>query len=439
MRRCSVKPYEGSKEYIFVSYCHKDKAHVFPIIEQLVKDGYRIWYDEGIDPGSEWPEIIAHHLNCCSLCIAFISQNSLNSHNCRREINFALLKKKPFISIIVEPVQMSLGMEMQLSSSQSIFKYTLPTQSEFFDKLYSGQSLTACLGSRDDSIFVSKYEDYDIDSESYDKVREPFSDRWFVESSTSRRAEEARRITKAEERKRADETIFAAEAEERRRAEEARRIAEAEERRRAEEARLTAEAEERRKAEEARRIAEAEERRRAEEARLAAEAEEHRKAEEARRIAEAEERRRAEEARLVAEAEERRKAEEARRIAEAEECRRADETIFAGEINKRKTKTHVIKRVKTNEIITLDRSRFVVGRSEAKADYVISDNRTISRSHAIFIIDNERCYVTDDNSLNKTYVNGHMLVAYERKELKDGDVINIYNEKFVYYLFEYMQ
>ena len=51
MKRCATKPYEGQDKYIFVSYCHKDRAYVFPVIEQLTKDGYRVWYDEGIDPG----------------------------------------------------------------------------------------------------------------------------------------------------------------------------------------------------------------------------------------------------------------------------------------------------------------------------------------------------------------------------------------------------
>ena len=120
MRRCSVKPYEGQEAYIFISYCHKDRASVFPIIEQMARDGYRVWYDEGIDPGSEWPEIIASHLNGSAACIAFITENAVNSHNCKREINFALLKKKPFISVILEPVQMSMGMEMQLAATQAM-------------------------------------------------------------------------------------------------------------------------------------------------------------------------------------------------------------------------------------------------------------------------------------------------------------------------------
>lgn len=146
MDRCPVRPYEGKEEYIFISYCHKDKMWVFPIIERLDKDGYRVWYDEGIDPGSEWPEIIAQHLQNCSACIAFISNNSLGSHNCRREINFALLKERPFISVVLEAVQMMPGMEMQLSAAQAIFKYKIPDTEEFFEKLYAAKFLKACLG-----------------------------------------------------------------------------------------------------------------------------------------------------------------------------------------------------------------------------------------------------------------------------------------------------
>lgn len=145
MKRCNVKPYDGDEKYIFISYCHKDNEKVFPVIEQLAKDGYRVWYDEGIDPGTEWPEIIASHLNKCSICIAFISNNSINSHNCRREVNFALMKKKKLISVIIEQTEMSLGMEMQLSATQAIFKYKLDSDNEFFNKLYDAKDMLSCL------------------------------------------------------------------------------------------------------------------------------------------------------------------------------------------------------------------------------------------------------------------------------------------------------
>lgn len=203
MKHCGVKPYEGAEKYIFISYCHKDRAFVFPVAERLAQDGYRVWYDEGIDPGSEWPEIIADHLSRCAVCIAFISEKSLNSHNCRREINFALLKKKPFISVVVEKVKMSPGMEMQLSSSQSIIKYALNSDAEFFDKLYTADSLKCCLGTPDPSIRISNPWDYSDDDDGLfseaDRQRNTFSDKWFVRDSfnSGKNAEEAKDIQQA--------------------------------------------------------------------------------------------------------------------------------------------------------------------------------------------------------------------------------------------------
>ena len=144
MVRCEFDPYEGTENYIFVSYAHKDSEAVFSVIEQLHKRGYRIWYDDGIAPGSEWPEDIANHLNGCALMMAFITPNSLASDNCRREITYALAKKKAFLGVILEPVEMSPGIEMQLSAQQCVIKYSYRNDEAFLKKLYSCQGLAGC-------------------------------------------------------------------------------------------------------------------------------------------------------------------------------------------------------------------------------------------------------------------------------------------------------
>ena len=51
--------YEGSEPYIFVSYAHKDAAMVMPLITGLQDRGFRVWFDAGIEAGTEWPEYIA--------------------------------------------------------------------------------------------------------------------------------------------------------------------------------------------------------------------------------------------------------------------------------------------------------------------------------------------------------------------------------------------
>ena len=148
MQRCAFTAYEGKKPYIFVSYAHKDAYRVFPILEELDRRGYRVWYDDGIAPGSEWPENIAQHLDGCSLMLAFVSPASIASANCRREVTFALSKRKPFLGILLEPTEMSLGMELQLSAQQCIMKYTYEDDEKFFTKVCSCPDLAPCLGQR---------------------------------------------------------------------------------------------------------------------------------------------------------------------------------------------------------------------------------------------------------------------------------------------------
>ena len=136
MRRCSVKPYEGNEGYVFISYSHGDKDRVYPILERMAADGCRLWYDEGITPGEEWPEAIGRHLSDCSAFISFVSKRSADSDNCRREIIFAQRKHKPFFSVILEEFELSPGLEMQLSAYQSLYMYLLRDEDEFFEKFY---------------------------------------------------------------------------------------------------------------------------------------------------------------------------------------------------------------------------------------------------------------------------------------------------------------
>lgn len=144
MQRCAITPYEGDRPYIFISYAHKDAGQVYPVIEALERQGYRVWHDDGVVPGSEWPENIAQHLNGCHLTLAFISPNAVASDNCRREVTFALSKHKEFLAVILEPTEMSLGMELQLSAQQCIMKYNYTTQDSFLNKLRACPGMAPC-------------------------------------------------------------------------------------------------------------------------------------------------------------------------------------------------------------------------------------------------------------------------------------------------------
>lgn len=81
-----IPAYEGREPYIFVSYAHKNSDSVIPVIESLFADKYRVWYDEGIAPGSEWPKNIEDHLREAAAVLVFVSDESLASPNCENEV-----------------------------------------------------------------------------------------------------------------------------------------------------------------------------------------------------------------------------------------------------------------------------------------------------------------------------------------------------------------
>lgn len=99
------KPYLGNEKYIFVSYSHKDKNLVFPIIDKL-SNQYRVWFDEGIHFGKEWDKEIVEKLSECFIFVFMVSKNSLESTNCRDELAYARDKGKCFVNIIVEDLEL---------------------------------------------------------------------------------------------------------------------------------------------------------------------------------------------------------------------------------------------------------------------------------------------------------------------------------------------
>ncbi|MDR1735211.1 MAG: toll/interleukin-1 receptor domain-containing protein [Oscillospiraceae bacterium] len=130
------QPYEGDEPYIFVSYAHADSEQVFPIVKRLHELGYRIWYDEGIDPGSEWYASIAVHLKNASQMLLFVTPVSVDRTFVRREINFASRKGIPILPIILEDFDIPDEIDFQLCVYQYMPYFT--PEDRFLHKLCVG-------------------------------------------------------------------------------------------------------------------------------------------------------------------------------------------------------------------------------------------------------------------------------------------------------------
>ena len=107
------RPYAGAEPYIFVSYAHRNKDKVFPLIRILQLRGYRIWFDEGIDPGTEWADNIALHLSSARFFLACMSHEYLESTNCCDELSYARVLNLPVMLIYLEPLQLEGAYEMR--------------------------------------------------------------------------------------------------------------------------------------------------------------------------------------------------------------------------------------------------------------------------------------------------------------------------------------
>ncbi|MBN1803043.1 MAG: TIR domain-containing protein [Candidatus Lokiarchaeota archaeon] len=98
--------YNGDNDYIFVSYAHKDLNLVFPIINDIYKKGFNLWYDEGIQLTLDYEDFIIEKLINSKLILVFVSLNSIESEGVNNEIELAIQKHKTILPIYLEKTEL---------------------------------------------------------------------------------------------------------------------------------------------------------------------------------------------------------------------------------------------------------------------------------------------------------------------------------------------
>lgn len=86
--------YIGDEPYLFVSYSHRDTAAVYPILDILYDNKYRLWYDESCETGNDFRDELKNKIEGCSGVVLFVSESSMNSPFCGMEILCAKEKNK---------------------------------------------------------------------------------------------------------------------------------------------------------------------------------------------------------------------------------------------------------------------------------------------------------------------------------------------------------
>lgn len=128
-------PYVGNLDYLFVSYSHLDAKIVEPILLLLQRNGYRVWYDEGLTGGENWRKILKEKIKGCKNFMIFTSKNSVKSDDVKIELTTAENFDKKIINIQCDNSKFEGTYDQFLHSLHAISCKSLDVETELCNSL----------------------------------------------------------------------------------------------------------------------------------------------------------------------------------------------------------------------------------------------------------------------------------------------------------------
>jgi hypothetical protein len=115
--------------YVFLSYSSKDRARVLPIIEKLQAAGARVWIDiVGIPPGGNYGLEIAKAIQGSALVVLACTEAAMQSRNVKQEIQLAWKHHRPYLPLLLEPIDLTPEIEYWLEGHQWVQVYDTPEE-----------------------------------------------------------------------------------------------------------------------------------------------------------------------------------------------------------------------------------------------------------------------------------------------------------------------
>lgn len=158
-----IQAYRGKEPYIFISYAHAD-TEVQDLLSELAAHDYRFWYDEGIQSGRDWSDVISERIKNCTQFIAFLSENAIRSENVKDEIHLAVKYKIDMLVIHLESIALDGGLELHLDRKQALLKYSYDSQGDFSSKFYQSlnKKTMRVIEPGEDKALAEFMQQYDI-------------------------------------------------------------------------------------------------------------------------------------------------------------------------------------------------------------------------------------------------------------------------------------
>ena len=145
---------------VFISYSHKDVDAVEKIVEILRNTCKKeVWFDRNLRGGENYFSVIANEILQNDFFVFIVSDHSVNSEWCIRELQFAASESKKIIAIWLDNITIPAGVRLVIQNTHYINRYST-TNSLFSDALmlaFSGSSAIASrsAASNDDDVIPS--------------------------------------------------------------------------------------------------------------------------------------------------------------------------------------------------------------------------------------------------------------------------------------------
>ncbi len=141
-----------NNKYLFISYAHKNSDEVLPILHFLQNERIKVWFDEGIEVGSEWPATIQQKIKECALFMPIISADFVESKNCRKEVYLADTANLNILPVFLEECELKYGLELQLAQAERVYKKDYQTEYAFKYSLANHPSVTEAAADNDNFV-----------------------------------------------------------------------------------------------------------------------------------------------------------------------------------------------------------------------------------------------------------------------------------------------
>ena len=152
-----IPAYKGDESYAFACYSHQDADSVYADLKEMGSHGINLWYDEGISAGSSWRAEIAAAISGAKQFIFFISDKSLKSSHCLREVDYALNHDIEILPIYLEECSLPAELDLVLGRVQALFRKEDSRYMEhLLEALEEKRGLTALLPTPKKQKFISR-------------------------------------------------------------------------------------------------------------------------------------------------------------------------------------------------------------------------------------------------------------------------------------------